>query len=249
MPSTSYQSSSKRRRAIGLGLAVAAHLIVLVIMLTMAPKLVTPDKKDPTAFTMFDVPAPVPDPGAKEIEIEKKKPATAASGAPGRAPTPAPAKAPPVPPTPPTPTLIGGHELFQAADIANLPQRGGGDSGSGSGKDSGSVYGPGAGPGGERLYEAEWEREPTKAEMAFYMQGVNQQEGWGLVACKTIPGNRVDNCRSLGESPLGAGISRAMRLAAWQFRVLPPRIGGRPQIGVWVRIRFDIIAGVATKRS
>ena len=248
MPSASYQSSSKRRRAIGFGLAVAAHLLVLVIMLTMAPKLVPQDKKDPTAFTMFDVPKPVPDPGPKAVEVVKKK-TTSSSSAPGRAPAPQPAKAPPVPPTPPTPTLIGGHELFEAADISNLPQRGGGDSGAAKGKDSGSVYGPGAGPGGERMYEAEWEREPTKAEMAFYMQGVNQQEGWGLVACKTIPGNRVENCRSLGESPLGAGISRAMRQAAWQFRVLPPRIGGRPQIGVWVRIRFDIIAGVATKRG
>ncbi|MEN2786301.1 hypothetical protein ACFOKI_06490 [Sphingomonas qilianensis] len=248
MPSASYQSTSKRRRAIGLALAIGAHLLVLIVMLTMAPKFVPEDKKEPTAFTMFDVAKPVPDPGPKAVEVEKKK-TTSSSGAPGRAPTPQPAKAPPAPPTPPTPTLIGGRELFEAADISNLPQRGGGDAGAAQGKDSGSVYGPGAGPGGERMYEAEWEREPTKAEMAFYMQGVNRQEGWGLVACKTIPGNRVENCRSLGESPLGAGIARAMRQAAWQFRVLPPRIGGRPQIGVWVRIRFDIINGVPTKRG
>jgi hypothetical protein len=245
---SSYQSASTRRRTIALGLALAAHLIVLLVMLTMAPKFVTEDKKEPTAFTMFDVPRPAPTPGPKAVEVEKKKTASS-SGAPGRAPVPQPAKAPPVPPAPPAPVLIGGRELFAAADISNLPQRGGGESGAAKGKDSGSVYGPGEGPGGERMYNAEWEREPTRAEMAFYMQGVNQQEGYGLVACRTIPGNRVENCRSLGESPLGSGISRAMRQAAWQFRVLPPRIGGRPVIGAWVRIRFDIIAGVPTKRG
>lgn len=71
----------------------------------------------------------------------------------------------------------------------------------------------------------------------------NVAEGWGMVACKTIPGNRVENCRSIGESP-GSGLSRMLRLASWQFRVRPPRIGGKPIIGAWVRIKFDLIQGV-----
>ena len=96
----------------------------------------------------------------------------------------------------------------------------------------------GRGPNGEILYAAEWAREPTNAELAGYIPA-NAPEGSGLVACKTIPGNRVDNCIELGDSPRGTHLARAVRLAAWQFRVRPPRKGGHAMIGQWVRIRID----------
>ena len=64
-----------------------------------------------------------------------------------------------------------------------------------------------------------------------------------MITCKTIANYQVENCRSLGESPVGSGLSRAMRQSAWQFRIRPPRINGKPMIGAWVKIRIDFTQG------
>ena len=60
-----------------------------------------------------------------------------------------------------------------------------------------------------------------------------------LVACQTIERYHVENCQILSESPPGSGLARAVRLAAWQFLVLPPRVNGKVMVGSWVRIRID----------
>ena len=44
------------------------------------------------------------------------------------------------------------------------------------------------------------------------------------------------------ETPRGTGLAKALRLAAWQFLVKPPRIDNKPQLGVWVRIHFGFKA-------
>ena len=152
---------------------------------------------------------------------------------------------PPTPVTPPgeielPPNFIKlSRNEFAAADISKLGRRrpdGGGAPDAGAG----GADGPGEGPGGAKLYNAEWYREPTRAELVTYLPHRDIPGGWGMIACKTQPGNRVDDCRELGESPQGSGLARGLRQAAWQFLVRPPRMDGKPMIGVWVRIRFDL---------
>ena len=137
--------------------------------------------------------------------------------------------APPKTPEHKQPWLEMSSDQMAAADIRNLPKPAPGEG------DSEEV---GKGPHGETLYNAEWAREPTDAELAGYLPK-NAPDGWGLIACKTIPGNRVEDCVELGQSPAGSHLASAVRQAAWQFRVRPPRKGGKVLVGEWVRIRID----------
>ena len=90
------------------------------------------------------------------------------------------------------------------------------------------------------MYKAEWYREPTDAELAGYLPGRSIEPGsWAEVACKTIPDDRVENCQAIGESPPGSGLGKALRLAGWQFRIRPPRIDGKPQVGTWVKVHIE----------
>jgi hypothetical protein len=66
----------------------------------------------------------------------------------------------------------------------------------------------GGGPNGETLYAAEWVREPTKAELSPFMPA-RQESGWGIIACRTVGRNRVEDCREMGETP-GSGIARGL---------------------------------------
>jgi protein TonB len=121
-------------------------------------------------------------------------------------------------------------EDMAASDISKLPA-----AGSGSAGDSEVA---GHGPNGETLYAAEWAREPTNAELSGYLPH-DPPDGWGEVACKSIPGNRVDDCIEIGQSPRGSHLASAVRQAAWQFHVRPPRKNGRPMIGQWILIHID----------
>jgi len=127
------------------------------------------------------------------------------------------------------PWIEMSKDELAAADISKIPAAGAGGAG-----DSEVV---GRGPNGDPLYAAQWAREPTNAEIAGYWP--RNVTGWGLVACKTMPNNRVDDCVELDQSPRGSRLASAVRQAAWQFRVKPPRKGGRELIGAWVRILIE----------
>ncbi|SFP79034.1 hypothetical protein [Sphingomonas rubra] len=231
--SSRYGDRSPRRRATAIALTVAAHLLLAWLLLHLGPSW-TPSTDEPT-LTTFDV-APAPGAAAapaatRAAEAERRSSSTPRPAPPLRVPTPSPIPAPPVATTP--------GMLALDFDLGTVPRQAGEASPDRHQADSVAAYGPGAGPGGERLYGAEWEREPRDAELNGYLPRGVPADSWAMIACRTIPDNQVENCRTLGEGPPGSGLARAMRQAAWQFRILPPRMGGKPMIGAWVRIRFD----------
>jgi protein TonB len=143
---------------------------------------------------------------------------------------------PAAPPNRPIDLLVLSREEMAAADISKLGTAAGKGVAVAEGNDDSPVVG--RGPRGETLYAAEWAREPTATELRGYLPQ-NAPEGYGLVACKTAPQNRVEDCIELENHPRGSRLASAVRQAAWQFRVKPPRKNGRPLIGEWVRIRID----------
>lgn len=240
MPATSYRTSSYaepaplRRRAAGFLLALVANGLLLLMLLRLAPDL--PFLARP-ATRLITIPLP-PAPRAGHLQEKVAKARLTSGGASPRT------RAVPSPPKtlPPLPMLIVSHDVFAAADISKIARAerapGSGTGGTGTGTDEGDDNGP-KGPGGERLYRADWYRRPTDAELAYYLPKSGPPTGWGEIACRTVQDYRVEDCVELGQSPAGSGFSRAVREAAWQFRVRPPRVGGRSQVGTWVYIRID----------
>ena len=234
---------SARRRATSFALAVAAHVLIALLLFHLAPAL-SPEPEPASSLETFSI-APGPEEAttrpSRTAAQARTRPNPAAGSPPPAAVTPPPPIPQPVPTPPVDLSLFGDRALANAADLSRIPARGrGGDAeGTDSGRDSVAPYGPGEGPGGQRLYNAEWQGEPTDAELSGYLPNGAPPGAWAMIACRTVEGNQVENCRVLGESPLGSGLGKAMRQAAWQFRVLPPRVGGRKLMGAWVRIKID----------
>lgn len=144
---------------------------------------------------------------------------------------PAPAPLPPAAAVPPPPATTPAPQTAP-------PQRrnyGPVDSGPQGQPDSQQV---GTAPNGEPLFAARWYREPTRQELSGYLSTATAPSA-ALIACRTVPDFRVEDCQLISESPAGSDIGRAVLAATWQFRVRPARVGGRTQVGSWVRIRID----------
>lgn len=227
MRGLSLPSSPKRRRVIAFVLALAFEVLFLLAFLT--PFSPFQRKTEPAMTTIALRPA--------EKAQSSTRATAKAKSAQSKAPPPRPlAPDPDAPPPPPTVVPLS-REDFAAGDISKLPShKGEGETGT---QTAGTSYGPGEGPNGAPLYNAEWYREPTPGELALYLPKGGPRPGSALIMCQTAPDYRVENCRGLGETPPGSGLASALRQAAWQFKVRPPRIGGKPIIGAWVRIRFD----------
>lgn len=239
-------SEGVRRRVGGLLAVALVHLALALLLISLAPPIVREKMVD---MVMFSVDAPSEKPKAEEAQPKAAPKAEVAPTAPAAPPPPRPERpaevldrpelvipmepaapvapvveAPPAPPSPPAPP--------RPSFGPPAPVRRGADSGA----DTPLV--DGTGPNGEPLYGASWYREPYRDELAGYLSTA-RPPGWGRIACRTAPDYRVEDCVIVGEYPQGSGIARAIQAAAWQFKVRPPRVGGRYKVGEWVRIHFD----------
>lgn len=232
-----FERSPLHRRASGLGLALGVNLLILLALLTLGVRIVPRAPSEAIVVDML--------PRSEEEAAAKKSAPTPEPKqvTPRQPPPPQAVVPPPIVQLPPRPALpdkplemiIVTPQEYAASDIGKMPKAA--DAGPMPG-DSEEV---GRGPNGETLYAAEWAREPTDTELRGYLPA-KVTEGYGVIACKTAPGNRVEDCVELGQSP-GSRLAGAVRQAAWQFRVRPPRKNGRALIGEWVRIRIEYVKG------
>ena len=244
-----WQGAQLRRRvaAIAIALLLEALLIIAILSLSMQSSGTGKGKRGLSAFTLeaesqsksadrSDAETPVTPVQKRELNPVIPKPIL-----------------PPVNPLRlplPSPDFIKVSKAdFDAMDLSKIPSIGS-SAGPGDAKGAGQgskgmmgpgLMGPGAGPGGAQLYPVAWYREPYDSELAPYLANARSVPAGATaeIACRMIEHYHVENCQILGENPRGTGLAKALRLAAWQFLVRPPRIDNKPQLGVWVRIRFD----------
>lgn len=232
------------RRALGLGLTLLIEVLLLLLLLSLGTAR-RPGIKEgrPTVVSLIPEEEEAPEPVSPEPEPRAEaRPATPR-------PEPEPPQPEPPRPTPPSPVPPPIVALPTPLRLPSSPAPP--PNTARSAPPARPVYGPpdirsaasrdtervGTAPNGEPLYAAEWYREPEAAAMRAYLSTAHGP-GWGLIACRTAPDYRVEDCVALEEYPQGSQINRSVLAAAWEFRVRPPRRGGQSLIGAWVRIRI-----------
>jgi hypothetical protein len=233
-----------RRRGAALVLALIIEILLALLLLFLAPPM--PGKKTGDRTNVFGIEAPKGDdsPDKKPSEKQQKKAARAqkAESKPVTQPPP-PVPQPvetPVPLGPPTYLKLTRND-YQQGDIAKVPSRAtDSNADAADNNDTADTGGGGAGDTptigrkgrhGETLYRAEWYREPRNSELQPYInENRARYPGFGLVACRTVARYKVEDCYEL---------DGAVRQAAFQFLVRPPRVGNKLMVGEWVAIRID----------
>ncbi|WP_375289856.1 hypothetical protein [Qipengyuania sp.] len=240
-----------RRRVGSLALVVAIEIAILLALLTLGAG-GGGEQITRSVVTTFDAretetPSSEPDPQpasetAQAPTASPSRPPIPVDASPDRAtpplvppppvilqtPRPAPVAAPPTPAAPGKPKITA----VIRSDRAGPPT----PANTGIPGDSERIAG--SGPNGEPLYRARWYREPYPDELRGYLS-TTPAPAWALINCQTQPEYRVDHCVLVDEYPQGSNMGSAVLNAAWQFKVRPPRVGGRAMVGEWVRIRID----------
>ncbi|EQB16579.1 hypothetical protein [Sphingobium lactosutens] len=230
-----------RQRAGGVTFALVLNLLLLLALFTLSPSF-QPPKMDPRLPVTFETEAG-PKAAKEEAKAEKAERKEKSRAEPQKAEEPVvrppvevekPAEQPPSP----FPFLTLNREQMASADIGTMPKRAPGEGAAGQGE-SAAVAGPGEGPGGVQLRKAQWYRRPKYSELLPYLPENRPKSWWVLMACEPVDHYHVENCQVLKESSPQFGLGRAMRLAAWQFLIIPERVNGKVMAGSMVSILID----------
>ena len=241
-PSGGY-APSRRGRSVSVALALATSLAMLALLISMG-RFTMPGKDGGARLVAIALSGPK---GEKErAQAHKAQQVKVATAQQAMA-------APKIPPHVVVPAeqhyemppgfIHMSRADFAAADIGRMRRADAGAASADASDAAGGGQGAAQGPGGARLYNAEWYREPSRAELAGYIPPGHGAGEWATIACRTVEKFHVEDCQELDESPRGSGMARALRQAAWQFLVRPPRVDGKSQVGTWVRIHFDFTKG------
>jgi protein TonB len=257
VPSPSFRERLRTgagRRTLAIGFALLIEALLLLMLLSLGTGKL-PGKRDKD-ITLIDLQAaeapeeaavpdePEPAPQADERPAPKQPaPEQPQMPQPAEPPPPRPTEARPVPPLPsllpapaqPPPSATAPRNDAQPPPA---PRQAYGPPDKGRPAAYRDTERVGTAPNGQPLYAASWYREPRDDMLRAYLSTA-RGPGWGLIACRTAPDYRVEDCVGLDEYPYGSQITRSVLAAAWEFRVRPPRLGGQPQVGAWVRIRID----------
>ena len=241
------------RRASGFALALLLEVLLLLVLLTLGRTGPAGEGANVTVVNLRATseaqqaaaepkPAKKPEPQRPRIAVQSRPLPPRPKLKQSQRTVPAPVASQPAPPA--LKLIPLSRDQLAAADLAGIAPKtpaakpGAGKMGPVDTGTPGDSQRVGTAPDGKPLYAAAWYREPYPEELSGYLSTADAP-GWGLIICRTAPGYRVKNCVGLDEYPQGSHIVRSILAAAWQFQVRPPRIGGVPQVGEWVRIRID----------
>jgi hypothetical protein len=226
------------RRSAAVVLALLFELLIILLFLTISSGFHPKAKEKSKVFRLEkerEKPAP-----PIEIAKEESKRRNGGGSKPATLPSEIVAPIPPVTPEAQLPSSVMwlSRKDYRSADIAGKQGSvNGPGQGNGTSAEPDSALANGKGAHGEPVYVAEWYREPTDAQLSPYIpERARGRSGWGVIVCRTVANYRVEDCQEVDDSPRGSGYAGAVRQAAWQFRVRPPRVGGKPLIGSWVKI-------------
>lgn len=234
---------SRQLAAVLLTLLVEGLLVLALLSLGLTDR--EPPRK--TSPNLVSVEMRPPAQEAPEKAPAKSSPAKQSIQQPRQLAQPLPQPVPlaPTPAVKPPAFIVPTTNPLANLDISKLPRSPSGPPAPGRGPMGPANFGVagdskrvGSAPNGQPMYAASWYREPYDDELQGYLSTASGP-GWALIACRTAPNFRVEDCVGLDEYPAGSQMLRSVLAAAWQFQVRPPRVGGVSQVGSWVRIRID----------